>query len=1018
MANFLKSGTTLERSEIENKLKESEYLLKESQRIARLGSYLYDVKSGNWTCSDVLDDLFGITDSYRKDFGGWIRIIHPDDQKKMKDYLTEEVLTERQFFNQEYRIIRIDNHEERWVHWLGELKTDASGLLIFLVGTIQDITERKQTEEALRESEEKLRNLTDSTNDLIFRISKNQVLDYISPTIEKLYGYKPTEIEGKKINNLSAIIELPKTLEGFTSLLAGNSLRNFEINFTDRHNKIFPMEINADPIYKDEKIVAVQGIMRDISDRKKAENQVLKERNLAQRYLDIAGVLLTVLDKKGNIVLINKKGCEILEYNESEIINKNWFDLCVEEKNKNELQTVFNSIISNPEKSFEHFENDIITKSGKQKTISFNNTIITDSESNITGILSSGEDVTEKKQAKEELQNIFDNSLDMVGIVDLKNYSFKKINPAFTKILGYEKEEILGKPFFTFIHPQDLERTRDMIENHLKKGEKITDFENRYIAKDGTFKWLAWVSNPIIDKGLSYEIAHDITTRKTAEQALKESEERFKFAFKDSNITVSNQDTRLRYTWIYNPISIYKKERIIGRTDEELFSEEDASVITQLKKDVLSSGNSITKIVRFSDNNSFRYCQITIEPLLSVKNKIIGISSTLTDITDLENTKLKAQESDQLKSAFLANLSHEIRTPMNAILGFSEILTDEDSSDEKKLQYSELINKSSKQLLHIINDIVDISKIEAGQIDLHKDKINLNNKLNEVYTIYKPLTANKGITLKTVLPLKEEESVVYMDSTKFLQIINNLVSNAVKFTSTGEIEFGYKIIGANIEFYVKDTGLGIKPEYQNKIFERFRQADIEWNEKYGGTGLGLSISKAYIELMGGKIWVESEFGVGSTFYFTIPYNPVKNSEPSESPIKNKVNVIDLTGKTILVAEDNDLNFFLLKELLSKTNATLIHGKDGLDAVEKFQSAEHIDIILMDIKMPNMNGYEAITKIRSIDSEIPIIAQSAFAMSDETTKVLETGATDFINKPIKRNVLYQIIAKYLNLKYDI
>ena len=862
------------------KVKENDSLFHESNKIAQLGSYIFDIPNNRWYSNEVLNELLGIPENYEKTFETFLDLVHPDFKEKFVSYFKSNVLINHEPFKMEYMVVKPGLKEVVWVLGMGEIKYDDENNPTLLIGTIQNINKRKL-----------------------------------------------------------------------------------------------------------------------------AEAEVLKERNQFQQYLKVAGVLIAVLDKDLNLLKINDKGCQILGYSEGEIIGKNWVDNFIQEGEKDEIRSVLEKLIKGEIENQEYRENQILTKKGEIKTIAFHNSILCEENGLATGIMFSGEDITEHIIMEEELKNIFNLSPDMVCIADLNTLTFKKINPAFKSILGYSKDEIIGKSFLEFIHPDDLEKTKSIISGSLMKGEKVLGFENRYVAKDGSVKWLEWVSHPIPEKGIAYEIAHDVSNRKENEKALITSENRFKFALKDSNITVSNQDKDLKFIWYYNPSSGLSAENILGKTDFDIYLEEEAIMLSKLKNKVLKSGKSETAIVPLHINRNKTYSQISIEPLYDEAGTIIGISTISADITDLENAKQKAQESDKLKSAFLTNLSHEIRTPMNGIVGFSQLMNEPDTSEDKRTQYAKIINESGKQLLNIINDIIDISKIESGQIDINLHKVSLNQMLYELHGFYKPMLAQKDVDLFMIKGFSDKESVIISDGTKLQQILNNLIGNAYKFTSQGYIEFGYYLKGKFIEFYVKDTGMGIMPEFQDKIFERFSQEKSGWEQKQSGTGLGLSISKAYAELMGGKIWLKSKHGAGTTFYFTIPFKPTSATQTLEQQHDESKRELDMANKTILIAEDNAMNYMLLEEFLMTTKAKLIHAENGQEAVEFCKKVSKIDIILMDIKMPVMDGYEAIKQIKHFKPDIPIIAQSAFAMLEDEKKAIDTGADDYISKPIKGSLLF-------------
>lgn len=378
---------------------------------------------------------------------------------------------------------------------------------------------------------------------------------------------------------------------------------------------------------------------------------------------------------------------------------------------------------------------------------------------------------------------------------------------------------------------------------------------------------------------------------------------------------------------------------------------------------------------------------------------------------ELKKSKEAAEEANRVKTAFLANMSHEIRTPMNAIQGFSEVILKGNLSEKSTFDFIEIINNSSKQLLNVINDIIDISMIEAGQLKIIYDTVKLNRLLENIYSLHSNNAKSKGLRFNVSYGLPNTVDSINTDEHRLAQIINNLISNAIKFTNEGYVEFGYKLKDAHLEFYVKDSGIGIPNEFHDLIFERFRQVDDKLSRDYGGTGLGLSICKSIIEMMGGEIWIESEPNKGSTFFFTLPYEqkyPVIENEILES------NYIDLKDKTILIAEDDYYNYLLLQKLLESTNANLLRANNGREAIDIF-SQNNVDFVLMDIKMPVMNGYEAVKIIRENNTRIPIVAQTAYAMTEERQLAIEAGCDYYITKPIKSGELYDIFKEILSKK---
>lgn len=412
--------------------------------------------------------------------------------------------------------------------------------------------------------------------------------------------------------------------------------------------------------------------------------------------------------------------------------------------------------------------------------------------------------------------------------------------------------------------------------------------------------------------------------------------------------------------------------------------------------------------------NEARFVAIDDSRILSV---VRDITSDKKVKKELIFAKEKAQESDRLKSAFLANMSHEIRTPMHAILGFSRLLEDESLPASEKAGFISIINKSGEELLTLINDIIDISKIDSNLLEISKSSFNLNNLMDQLLITFeseKIRLKKNDVVLKMEKFLENKVANVVCDNVRLGQVLKNLIGNALKFTNNGHIRFGYRIKDNYLLFYVEDTGKGIASNNHELIFERFRQEDESNERNYGGAGLGLPISKGIVELMGGKIWMESTEGKGSTFYFTLPSSIITNSNNLVSANNSEKTDFDFSGKTIIVAEDVIENFELIKIFLRKTNATLIYAENGSEAIEKFKSTEKTDLILMDIRMPVMNGYDAAREIKRLKPNVPIIALTAHAFSEEKARCLEVGCDDFISKPIDGKSLLLVIEKFLGL----
>ena len=385
---------------------------------------------------------------------------------------------------------------------------------------------------------------------------------------------------------------------------------------------------------------------------------------------------------------------------------------------------------------------------------------------------------------------------------------------------------------------------------------------------------------------------------------------------------------------------------------------------------------------------------------------------------ELKIAKDKAEESDKLKTAFLANMSHEIRTPMNAIIGFSNLLIDTDIEQKQKEDFVKTLTHNSDVLLYLIDDIIDIARIDSGQLVIHKTDFVLNKMLSDLFDKFldkRDLKDKQNIDLKLVLKNQDRNSKVNSDQFRIKQILSNLINNALKFTEKGSVEFGYDFDGQTdqscVRFFVKDTGIGMSKEQQKNIFERFTKIETDIKKLYRGAGLGLAISKGLVDLLDGKIWLKSKINNGTEFYFTIPCDKILEEEKLVNKKSNFTTSYNWPDKTILIAEDEDSNFMYLKLLLAKTKVKILRAKNGKDAVSICQKNK-IDLILMDIKMPEMDGVEATGIIKKQLPDIPVIVQSAYSASADFMSATRSIFNDIVEKPISGKNILTIISKYL------
>jgi len=813
-------------------------------------------------------------------------------------------------------------------------------------------------------------------------------------------------------------------------------------------------------------LTAIKGTVQDITEKRKAEEE-LKESEEKYRKLfknSVAPILNTLAD--GTIEDVNP-ACEFLfGVGKNEMVGSNLMDFYADPAYRLEFMKAMNE-----KGSVKDFPIPFKKKDGTLidclATVSVHRS---EDGTEIHGYRGTLRDVTEQNRTEKKLKEselhyrtLFDNAPIMFGHLD-ENGNYLEINSAVESILGLEKEELTGSNTFNFIHKEDHAKVSHAFEEAKKTG--TAEVQYRFLDKSGNYRIIKSRGTIIEGTNTFFVYSDDITEIKTAEEELIESEEKHRLYFEHAPLSYQslNEEGKIinvNKTWL--ELLGYTRKEVIGKWFGNFLHPDQKELFRKLfpenikRKDIIGdvvftlvkkSGELIfadyTAKIAFDEEGSFvqTHClfqditerieadrklqsavqqlQASEQQLQAANQQLIAESIKLkTREEELTIAKEKAEESDRLKSAFLSNMSHEIRTPMNGILGFTNLLKKPHLSGDKKAKYIQIIEKSGERMLDTINDIIDISKIEAGQVEASEIELSINMMLDEQFNFFVREAENKQLEINYNPIVPDSDSYVISDKHKLESILINLIKNAIKYTESGSITFGCKIKalkGKDVcEFYVKDTGIGIPAERIDAIFNRFEQADIEDTKAFEGSGLGLAISQSYVEMLGGKIGVKSVEGKGSTFSFSIPYIKPTSKESLAKQNRKEGSELSLKNLSIIVAEDDDVSKLFLETILEDEQMEVLFATTGKESVDLCKKYPDTDIILMDIRMPDMNGFDATKEIRKFNQNVIIIAQTAHGLTGDKERALEAGCNDYIAKPIDSEELFEIMRNCLSKK---
>jgi PAS domain S-box-containing protein len=901
---------------------------------------------------------------------------------------------------------------------------DNEGIITGVAGTSLDITEIKKTAEALIASESNLQALINNANESIWSLDNDYNLIICNDKFRNAY-YDAYKIDLKIGINLISILS-PELNEfwkpKYDTALSGTKV-SFE--FTETFNEIVHhYSVNLNPIFIEGKITGVSALSIDITDQKLADEKLRNSEERFKILFNYAPDAFFLIDTEGKCVDGNIAAEKLLGLEKSELIGRNIMELHF--LSSEQKIGAWNLIGKGPGNATGPDEFVLSRKDGSKIAVE-----IIFHPVNIEGqtlILGLARDIDDRKAAENALReseewfrNLFEQSSDGIFYSDMDG-NIIDFNRSFAEMHGYTHDEILNMNIGDLDSPEAKKLIAQRMDS-LKKGENLK-FEVDHFHKDGHRVPLEITASLINMGSKNYVMAshRDRTEKRIAEESLRISEENFRIIFDENPLpTILSEIPSGKIAFANKKMSEIMKttsDHIIGKTANDLGLlkiPEDQEKLTKL----IGSKGFVDNLEVNNDYGGQPGTDLICMRLVTMMGKKYCLT-VVQDITDRKNAEMavikareKAEESDRLKSAFLANMGHEIRTPMNGILGFSELLKNPLLSVEEHRTYLNIIEKSGARMLTIINDLIDISKIESGQMSVNFSVFNINDQCDYLYEFFIPEIEAKGLKFSFSSRLTQNEALIRSDKDKVNAVLMNLIKNSIKFTDKGSIEYGCSKKGGYLEFFVKDTGVGISPEHKEIIFERFRQGSESLNRNYEGAGLGLSISKSFVEMLSGKIWLESTPGRGSVFYFTIPYLlelHFDNGTVQEIPADVKSND---RGLKILIAEDDNVSVILLSSILKNFSNEMLVARSGTEAVEICTGHPDVDLILMDIKMPGIDGYEAIKQIRRINSDVIIIAQTAYAQIGDRQKAEDAGCNDYIAKPILKNELLSLIKKYFN-----
>jgi PAS domain S-box-containing protein len=1028
-----------ERKQAEEELRLSDYYLAESQRLSHIGSWVWNVAKREiefW--SEEHYRIFGMEPGT-----GTVPVkeaqnrIHPDDLPLFQKILNES-LAEKNDYEVDLRLI-LPNGSMRNIRSTGHPVINTAGDLVQFVGTCMDITERKRAEQELRLTQFSV----DHASDTMLCVDPRGRFVYVNEAGCRAYGHSREELLSQSIPDIDPLF--PRQAWGaFWEELKEKGSLTFQAQHQTKLGKVFPVELTANYLEFDGQEYSF-AFVRDISERLRAEESIRKSERFLQSTLDALSSHVAILNEGGEVLAVNAAWNRFTTANggrrEQCGVGSNYLEVCKRASGGASAATegIRKAIAGSPDE----FSLEYQCNSPKQRRW-FLMKVTPFAEEGSAGVVVAHENITNRKLAEERLRDserryrlLFERNLAGVLRTNLEGRVLE-CNQAAARMFGYDSLEEVLQLSSTSLH--ESMAAHEAYLSQLKSCRSLTNHEMGFQRKDGAVLWV--IANvTLVDEagaeGIIEATLVDITDRKQAEEV----RERLAALVESSNDAILGKTLDGVIT-AWNPGA----ERLFGYSSSEAVGSSIRMLIpadrANEEKEILSRvrrGERIEQFetVRVRKDGRKIDVSVTISPIKDGSGVVVGSSKIARDITDskraeeeMRRAKETAEAANRAKSQFLANMSHEIRTPMNGVIGVAGLLLDTDLTPEQR-QYAGIVRTSGEALLNVINDTLDFSKIEARKMTLERSDFDLNTVLQDSVTVLAMKAKEKGIQLKYEM---EPGIPCFLrgDPGRLRQILINLLGNAVKFTQRGEVAVRAGIENdeatrAMLRFTVRDTGIGFPQERASSLFEPFIQADGSSTRRYGGTGLGLTISKQLVELMGGRIGVESKEGKGSTFWVTAAFDKqprttaIANAkatvpEIAEGPVSPLPNKQEVKGMRILLAEDNLINQQVALAMLDKLGYGVKTVGNGAEAIEALRRGTY-DLVLMDCMMPQMDGYEATRRIREQrtgirNPQIPIIALTADAMSGDRDKCLQAGMSDYITKPVDLGKLAEVLKKWL------